>query len=370
MPLVDTTISTDITSTNNHKLLKPKYTSLAMASPTLQIIIKSRPHDAILPAEVFTSRTVPPPSPADLAPDEILIETLYLSLDPVMRDWLNASNGIRETTPGEVMSGPLLARVLASRSAALPVGTLVHGFAPWASVSAIPAAGLEDASAFLPAGLPVTDLLGVLGFTGLTAYFAMLRVGRPLPGETVVVSTAAGATGSVAAQLAKIRGARVVGIAGGPQKGRWLRELGVDEVLDYKDPGYEDAFAKAVAGGIDLYFDNVGGRTLELAIENIKESGRIIIVGATGDYNTSNPHRIKSLFPLAPKSATVHGFNIFKHLKDAAEARAELSQWLQDGTLKRTQTVIKGGLEAAPQGLADMFKGKNTGKMLVEVKAD
>ncbi|KAK7426090.1 hypothetical protein QQZ08_007400 [Neonectria magnoliae] len=324
-----------------------------MASSTLQIIIKSRPHGAILPAEVFTTRTLPPLSEADLSDGEILIETLYLSLDPVMRDWLNADNGIRETTPGDVMSGPLLARVLASRSPALRPGALVTGFAPWASTSVVPAASLEDAS-FLPAGLPVIDVLGVLGFTGLTAYFAMLRVGRPQAGETVVVSSAAGATGSVAAQLAKIRGARVVGIAGGAAKGKWLEELGVDEVLDYKDGGFEDAFAKAVPDGIDLYFDNVGGRTLELVMENINEFGRIIL----------------SLFPLAPKSATVQGFNIFKYLKDAAAARAELAQWLQDGSLQRTQTVIKGGLEAAPQGLADLFEGKNTGKMLVEVKAD
>ncbi|KAK7398630.1 hypothetical protein QQX98_011990 [Neonectria punicea] len=343
-----------------------------MASSTLQIIIKSRPHGAILPAEVFTTRTLPPLTEIDLSDGEILIETLYLSLDPVMRDWLNANNGIRETTPGDVMTGPLLAGVLASRSPALRPGMLVTGFAPWAGVSVVPATSLEDAS-FLPAGLPVIDVLGVLGYTGLTAYFAMLRVGRPQAGETVVVSSAAGATGSVAAQLAKIRGARVVAIAGGAAKGKWLKELGVDEVLDYKDEGFEDAFAKAVPDGIDLYFDNVGGRTLELVMENINEFGRIILVGDTSSYNTDKPHGIKaslSLFPLAPKSASVQGFNIFKYLQDAAAARVELAQWLQDGSLQRTQTVIKGGLEAAPQGLADLFEGKNTGKMLVEVKAD
>ncbi|KAF7551221.1 hypothetical protein G7Z17_g5174 [Cylindrodendrum hubeiense] len=340
-----------------------------MAPSNLQIIIKARPSDAIIPTEVFTSRTVPSSSKEDLNDGEILVETLYLSLDPVMRNWLNANNGILETTPGDPMPGPILARVLASHSSDIQTGDLVTSFSGWVSTAVLSAGTFEKVS-YLPAGLPLTDILGVLGFTGLTAYFGMLRVGKPQPGETVVVSSAAGATGSVAAQLAKMRGARVVGIAGGEQKGKWLRELGVDVVLDYKDEEFEENFAKAVEGGIDLYFDSVGGRMLELAIANIKEFGRIIINGDTSGYNTSTPYGIKSLFPIAPKAATIQGLNIFMHLKDAAAARVELVQWLQDGTLRRTQTVIKGGLEAAPQGLVDLFAGKNTGKMLVEIKGE
>ncbi|KAH7000314.1 hypothetical protein EDB80DRAFT_811438 [Ilyonectria destructans] len=340
-----------------------------MAPSTLQIIIKARPSGAIIPSETFTSRTVPSPSEEDLNDGQILVETLYLSLDPVMRHWLNANNGILETTQGEPMPGPVLCRVLASRSPDVKTGDLITSFFGWVSTAVLSAGTFEKVS-YLPASLPLTDAIGVLGFTGLTAYFGMLRVGKPQKGETVLVSSAAGATGSVAAQLAKMRGARVIGIAGGEKKGKWLRELGVDEVLDYKDERFEEEFVKAVGEGIDLYFDSVGGRTLELAIAHIKKFGRIIINGDTSGYNTSTPRGIKSLFPIAPKSATIQGFNIFHHLEDAPQARAELVQWLQDGTLQRTQTVVKGGLEAAPQGLADLFAGKNTGKMLVEVRSD
>ncbi|KAH7144420.1 hypothetical protein B0J13DRAFT_44368 [Dactylonectria estremocensis] len=340
-----------------------------MASSTLQIVVKSRPTGAMVPGETFTSGTVPSPTEQDLEDGQLLVETLYLSLDPIMRRWLNAGNGIVKTTVGEPMPGFVLGRVLASRSPDLAAGDLVTAFSVWARAAVLPAGSFEKVD-YLPASLPLTDVLGVLGLTGLTAYFGMLGIGKPKPGETVVVSSAAGATGSVAAQLAKIRGARVVAIAGGEQKGKWLRGLGVDEVLDYKDDAFEEKFAKAVGGGIDLYFDSVGGRMLELALANINKFARIILNGDISGYNTTTPHGIKSIFPIAPKSATIHGLNIFDHLKDAAPARAELGQWLQDGTLQRTQTVVEGGLEAAPQGLADLFTGKNTGKMLVEVRGD
>lgn len=226
-----------------------------MAPSTLQIIIKTRPNGAIIPSETFTSRTVPPLSEEDLNDGQILVETLYLSLDPVMRNWLNANNGILETAPGEPMPGPVLCRVLASRSPDVKTGDLITSFSGWVSTTVLSTGTFEKVS-YLPATLPLTDALGVLGFTGLTAYFGMLRVGKPQKGETVVVSSAAGATGSVAAQLAKMRGARVIGIAGGEQKGKWLRELGVDEVLDYKDERFEEEFVKAVGEGIDLYFDS------------------------------------------------------------------------------------------------------------------
>ncbi|KAH6893359.1 NADP-dependent leukotriene B4 12-hydroxydehydrogenase [Thelonectria olida] len=336
---------------------------------TIQIIVKARPQGAINASETFAPRSVPSPSPADLVDGQILVETLYLSLDPIMRDWLNADNGILETTLGNPMPGPTLARVLASRSSQASEGDLVTSFAGWVGSTILDEGAFEKVT-YRHEELPLTDVLGVLGFTGLTAYGAMLRVGKPQKGETVLVSSAAGATGSVAAQLAKMRGARVVGIAGGAGKCEWVKSLGVDEVLDYKSAEYEAEFARVLQGGIDLYFDNVGGRTLELAINNINEFGRILLVGQTSSYNTETPYGIKSLLPIAPKSATITGFNIFPFLEHAAEARADLAQWLKDGTLKRTTTVVKGGLEAAPQGLVDLLAGKNMGKMLVEVKAE
>jgi NADPH-dependent curcumin reductase CurA len=224
-------------------------------SSTTQILIKSRPQGAINASETFAPRSIPSPSPSDLVDGQILVETLYLSLDPIMRDWLNADNGIFETTLETPMPGPTLARVLFSRNSQASKGDLVTSFAGWVSLVILDEGAFEKVT-YHHEGLPLTDLLGVLGLTGLTAYGAMLRVGKPQPGEMVLVSSAAGATGSVAAQLAKMRGARVVGIAGGADKCAWVKSLGVDEVLDYKSAEYEAEFARVLEGGIDLYFDN------------------------------------------------------------------------------------------------------------------
>ncbi|CAM1510215.1 Fc.00g005500.m01.CDS01 [Cosmosporella sp. VM-42] len=337
-----------------------------MTASNLQIVLKSRPIGAFSPSETFIPKTGPALVASDLKPGQVLIETLYVSLDPVMRKWLNEDSYLFKIQPGDPMAGPALSRVVASRVDGVEPGQLVSGWTGWVSYAIVQEGAFEKFE--VPEGAKTTDALGVLGFTGLTGYFGMLRLGKPKKGETVVVSAAAGATGSVAAQIAKIQGAKVIGIAGSADKCAWLKELGVDVALDYKKADFEKQLEKAIEGGIDVYFDNVGGRILELAIESMKESGRIVICGDISGYDTDKPHRIKSLFPIAAKSVTVYGLNIFRYLAEAASAREELTRWLNEGKLKRTETILKGGLEAAPDGLKSLLEGGNIGKMLVEVK--
>lgn len=226
-----------------------------MSSNNLEIFVASQPEREIVPDETFGQRIVPTPAPSDLQEGQLLVETLYVSLDPVLRKWLNEPSEHIPLKVGDRMPSPTLARVVASRSPDYQAGDLVTTWAGWVNYAIVEAAKVQKAA--VPEGAKASDALGLLGLTGLTAYVGMLRIGRPKKGETVVVSTAAGAVGTVAAQIAKFQGARVVGIAGGPDKCRFLlEELGLDAALDYKAPGFEEAFAKAVETGIDVYFDN------------------------------------------------------------------------------------------------------------------
>lgn len=225
-----------------------------MATQNLQIILKNRPTGAFSPSEAFTSKVSPAPNPADLEQGQVLTETLYVSVDPIMRMWLDRDNYLLKIEDESVMVAPALSRVLESRVESVKPGDLVTALSGWTTYAVLDEGSFEKFTP--PAGAKITDALGFLGFTGLTAYFAMLRVGKPKAGETVVVSAAAGAVGSVAAQLAKMQGARVVGIAGSSEKCAWLEELGVDVAVNYKEEGFEERFVEVVGGGIDVYFDN------------------------------------------------------------------------------------------------------------------
>lgn len=223
---------------------------------SLQLELAERPTGAIIPGRTFRQRILAAPTAADLDDGDVLLELLYLSLDPAMRGWLNdARSYLPPVALGAVMRGSGLARVLASRAPALPAGTLVVAPTGCREVARLPAAQVEPLPPLDPARS--TDHLGVLGLTGLTAYFGMERIGRPRPGETVVVTAAAGATGSVAAQLARRRGARVVGVAGSAAKVRWLREeLGLDVALNYRDADFRARFKEATPDYVDVFWDN------------------------------------------------------------------------------------------------------------------
>jgi NADPH-dependent curcumin reductase CurA len=231
-----------------------------MARQSLQLELAERPKGEITPGKTFRLRQVPAPTEADLKDGQLLLESLYISFDPAMRGWLDDRRSyVPPVQIGEVMRAMTISRVLASRSAKAKAGDIVTATMGIREVGIMPEAQVEPASA-LPlgkAGGKVTDLLGVLGMTGLTAYFGMTKIGEPKAGETVVVSAAAGATGSVAAQIAKIAGARVIGTAGSDEKCRWLKEeLGLDVALNYKDPDFKEKFKAATPNFIDVFFDN------------------------------------------------------------------------------------------------------------------
>lgn len=234
-----------------------------MSSQSLSVVLAERPKGPVVPGKTFHQKLAPAPSPSSLEEGQVLIETLYLSLDPAMRGWLE---DVRSYVPpvqiGEVMRGSAIARVLASRSPRAAAGDYVVASTGWREVAVAGPKEFETVAEILGgkgpgAGFKLTDLQGVLGMTGLTAYFGMTTIGVPKPGETVVVSGAAGATGSVAGQMAKIAGARVVGLAGSDDKCRWLeRELGFDVCLNYKDPEFRKRFKEATPKYVDVYFDN------------------------------------------------------------------------------------------------------------------
>lgn len=260
---------------------------------TTKIIFSKRPGVDIIPSEVFTTTTSPQPQDSDLKDGQILIETLYLSVDPIMSYWIRGKTyEYMDLKEGDAMPGMAVALVMASKAPQVQVGDIGTTFSGWTTHAILEAKDF-DKRALYP-GVKVTDFLNVIGATGLTGYCGMEKCGQPTEGDLVVVSTAAGATGSVAAQTAKNRGARVVGITGSEEKVRWLKEeVGLDAVLNYKDVEFESKFAEVTGGKIDVYFDNVGGRMLELAINNLNVGGRIAICGDISSYEDPNAQGIK-----------------------------------------------------------------------------
>lgn len=308
-------------------------------------------------------------SEKDLKDDQVLVEALYLSLDPAMRGWLNdARSYVPPVQIGEVMRGAILGKVLASKSKKLDVGAFVTCSPGWTELAILDA---KDATLLEvpPNGKP-TDAMGVLGMTGMTAYFGIIDIGKVKAGDFVVVSGAAGATGSVVCQIAKLKGAKVLGIAGSDDKVQWLKELGCDDALNYKNGDFVKSFKEKTKDLIDVFFDNVGGEQLELALSRAKPHARFVMCGAISQYNSATPVGPKNFVMIIAMRIKMEGFIIFDYLSKFPEARKEMAQWLAEGKLQRKETIIKGGLRAAEQGLLDLYKGVNTGKLLVEVKAD
>lgn len=262
----------------------PSYTSVHLAE---------RPKDGIVAGKTFTPKSHPVPSASSLKDGEVLFQTLYLSIDPAMRGWLNPTRSyIPPVQIDAVMRGQGIGLVIASKNPKFPVGTYAKAMCGWAEYAVIPGKDIESLD--LPEGAVPTDALGVLGMTGLTAYFGLLDVGQVKPGDFVVVSGAAGATGSVVGQIAKLKGAKVLGLAGEDSKVAWLKDtLGFDEALNYKDPDFVKKFRAATKGLIDLFFDNVGGEILDLALSRAKPHARFVICGAISDYNNKKPSGLK-----------------------------------------------------------------------------
>jgi NADPH-dependent curcumin reductase CurA len=298
---------------------------------------------------------------------EILVRNLYVSCDPAQRGWAAGDSYYPAIKIGEVMRAFALGEVLASRLPEFGRGQLVQGLFGWQDYAVVRHGGLYPILP-VPDGVPIETAMSALGNTGMTAYFGLLEVGRAKPGESVVVSSAAGATGSVVGQIAKIKGCRVIGIAGGESKCRYLTdELGFDVAIDYKGENVMTRLRQTCPNGIDVYFDNVGGRMLEAALANLALRGRIVLCGAISGYNeTGAAPGPKNYLKLLLQRGRMEGFVVIDFLPRAAEALDALARWMREGKLK-DQVDIQHGLENAPAALARLFRGENRGKQLVKI---
>lgn len=296
---------------------------------------------------------------------EALVRTRMLSLDPANRAWMMGRTYRDALEPGQVMNGLAIGEVIESRTAGLKAGDIVEGDWGWQDYAALSARRLTRRTI----EAPLEHLIGSLSVTGLTAYFGLLDVGRPRPGETVLVSAAAGAVGTVAGQIARLAGCRVVGTAGGPQKCDWLtRELGFDAAVDYKAGGLRRALAAACPAGIDVYFDNTGGPVLEAALSLMNLRGRIVCCGNVSQYDVEKPAPGPTAVPglVVTKRLRMEGFVVMDFYDRRAEAEARLARWVADGRIKAIVDIVD-GLDKAPQALIGLLEGKNRGKMAVRV---
>lgn len=331
-----------------------------------QVYLKERPV-GIPQAQHFGIRSVPV---EPLREDEFLVKNAFLSVDPAMRGWVNAAANYSDPVGiGEVMRAFAAGQVVASRHADYPEGTTVMGILGWQEYAITDGSSIRRV--VRESDLPLSLALGVLGLNGLTAYFALTACGRPESGETVVVSTAAGAVGSIAGQLAVARGCRVVGITGGAQKVTLCRdEFGFDAAVDYKASDFEEALAQATPDGVDVYFDNTGGHITDTVARRINRHARIVVCGtasvASWDPWPTGPRIERHLLN---KAASMQGFLAWDYEARYQEALDVLAPMVRDGRL-RYQEDIQDGIESAPGSIADLYQGKNIGKRLIRLTSD
>jgi NADPH-dependent curcumin reductase CurA len=305
-----------------------------------------------------------------LAAGQALVRNRYLSIDPGSRIWMGEGESYSEPVPlGEVMRGVGIGEVVASNTSKYRVGSRVFGLLGWqdyALISPDDAPPCRALPRFLP--VPMTTLLGVLGPTGMTAYFGVMEIGRPRRGETVVVSAAAGAVGSIAGQIAKLRGARVVGIAGSREKCAWLvDELGFDAAICRRDDDWRAQLAAACPDGIDVDFENVGGEVMEAVFELLNQDARVVLCGLISQYGEGGPARgPKNFVNLLTRRVRLQGFIVLDFVPRFPAAMLRLAGWLLRGKLKHRHTLIR-GLDQAPQALVQLFQGQNVGKLIVEI---
>lgn len=327
-----------------------------------QLRLVSRPTGFAGP-EHFETAVEPLRAPGD---GEVLVESLYLSIDPAMRVWLDENPGyVPPVGIGEVMRAGGVGRVLESRIPGIEAGDYVQGRLGWQSHPTLPSEGTQKLDLSLGS---IEDWMGPLGTTGLTAWFGMRAVGNMARGDRVLISGAAGAVGQMAGQFAKLEGCRVVGIAGGPEKCRDLvAEFGFDAAIDYRAEGdLSTAIAAGHPDGVDLFFDNVGGETLDAALLNLRMKGRVVLCGRISQTAGKKRYGITHTGLLIGKRARMEGFIVSDFGGQYGEARAWISEKLKADALRQRLHVIE-GLDTAPQGLAMLFRGENTGKLVVKV---
>jgi NADPH-dependent curcumin reductase len=297
---------------------------------------------------------------------ELLIKALYISLDPAMRGWINEGKSyVPPVGIGEVMRAGALGRVIASKNPSFAPGDHVTG------LLGVQEYAISDGKMLMkvdPAIAPLPVFLGALGMTGMTAYFGLLEVGQPKPGDTVVVSAAAGATGMIVGQIAKIKGCRAIGIAGGKEKCDYIvKDLGFDAAIDYKAEDVRKSLQTHCPKGIDIYFDNVGGEILDIALSLLARGARVAICGAISQYNNTTPIKGPSNYlSLLINRATMKGFLVFDYADRYREAAREMAGWRAAGKLKSREDIVD-GFDKFPEALLMLFKGENFGKLMIRV---
>jgi NADPH-dependent curcumin reductase CurA len=327
-----------------------------------RLLLASRPAGIPGPAN-FTPDSVPARAPG---PGDVLLQTRYLSIDPAMRSWMSEGTGYQQGIPlGEVMRGGGIGSVVESRAEGFAAGDLVQARLGWQTHPTIPGRYLQKLDLTLGT---VEDWIGPLGLSAVTAYFGMRDVGGLRPNDRVLVSAAAGGVGQVAVQIARIEGCRVAGIAGGPDKCAYVaNDLGAAAVIDYKaEKDLSAAIARACPDGVDLYFDNVGGPTLDAALAHLRPGARVVLCGRISQTLAGEPHGIRNLGRLAAAHGRMQGFLVFDYHDRYDEARSWLAARRRDGSLRQRLHVLE-GLDQAPVGLGMLFRGENTGKLVVRV---
>jgi NADPH-dependent curcumin reductase CurA len=324
-------------------------------------ILERRPVEK-LDVDCFAWREVALPA---LTPGSVRVRTLMLSLDPTNRIWASPAESYLPPVPlGEVMRGIAVGAVEESADPRWKPGDLVQGMLGWQERTVVPGTALNG----LPPGVTPEQWFAVFGHIGLTAYFGLLDVGQAKTGETLVVSAAAGAVGSLVGQIGKIMGMRVVGIAGGPDKCRWItEELGFDAAIDYKAEDVGERLQELCPAGIDVDFENVGGEILDACLGRLALRGRVVLCGMISQYNaTGAPAGPKNLSKVLMQRGRIEGFIVLDYLARAGEAFGKLGEWLAAGRLRYATDVVA-GLEQAPAALDRLFQGANRGKLMVKV---
>ena len=335
-----------------------------------RIVLRSRPVGAPKP-ENFQLVETPVPIPSD---GQVLLRTLYLSLDPYMRGRMNdGPSYVPPVAIGDVMTGGTIARVEESRHPDFAAGELVSGFNGWQQYALSDGKGLVKISGDLARP---SLALGVLGMPGFTAYAGLLEIGQPKPGETVVVAAASGAVGSAVGQIAKLKGCRVIGIAGGDKKCRYVAdELGFDACIDHRDASFTENLAAACSSGIDVYFENVGGAVFEAVLPLLNQFARVPVCGMIASYNDmgvpAGPDRLGKLMrAVLVKRLKIQGFIVFDFYGPRFDAfSSDMGAWLKAGKIKYREDVVQ-GLENAPQAFIGLLEGRNFGKLVVQVASE
>ena len=328
-----------------------------------QVLLARRPNGAPV-AEDFELAQTDLPEPAS---GQMLLRTVYLSLDPYMRGRMNAEKSYADPVPvGGVMEGGTVSVVEKSNGGKFAEGDIVVGRAGWQDYMVSDGVSLSKVD---PAAAPISTALGVLGMPGMTAYSGLLRLGKPKEGETLVVAAASGAVGANVGQIAKIKNCRVVGVCGSDDKGLTLtNDLGFDAAVNYKDGGYRDSLKAATPDGVDVYFDNTGGMILGSALFRLNVGGRIACCGVVSQYDTDRPEPGPKGIPglLVNKRITMRGFLVFDYADHYARAREEMHGWLSSGQMKALTDEVH-GLEAAPGAFVDLLSGGNIGTRVVRL---